>query len=118
MIDGLEAAHALGILHCDIKPSNCFLDTDGTIKVGDFGLSITTRTASAGGATVRAGGGTPGYAPPEQIRGEPLDLRADIYSVGVTLFFLLTERCSFSLIPTRPARGSSPQWVSRWPLSS
>ena len=93
MIDGLEAAHKAGILHRDIKPANCFLAPDGAVKVGDFGLSISTITRgetllTASGSVI----GTPTYASPEQLRGEELDSRSDIYSVGASLYYLLTGR--------------------------
>jgi hypothetical protein len=93
VISGLEAAADAGILHRDIKPSNCFIDADGTIKVGDFGLSISTVVRSDS-QLVDSGTfmGTPSFASPEQFRGELLDVRSDIYSVGVTLFYLLTGR--------------------------
>jgi serine/threonine protein kinase len=89
---GLEAASAAGVLHRDIKPSNCFVDSDGTVKIGDFGLSIST-IARSDSQLVDNGtfAGTPSFASPEQFRGEPLDIRSDIYSVGVTLFYLLTR---------------------------
>ena len=94
IIDGLEAAHAHGVLHRDIKPANCFLSPDGEVKVGDFGLSISVGkqaedSADETGQIV----GTPAYASPEQLRGEKTDVRADIYSVGATLYFLLTGKC-------------------------
>lgn len=96
VIDGLEAAHAGGILHRDVKPSNCFVAQDGTVKVGDFGLSRPTD----GGEDMRVTQtgmilGTPAYSPPEQLLGEPLDVRSDIYSVGATLYFLLTGALPF-----------------------
>ena len=96
IIAGLEAAQAFGILHRDIKPSNCFVETDGTVKVGDFGLSISTDARS--NTNVTAAGsilGTPAYASPEQLRGEELNTGSDLYSVGVTLFFLLTGHPPF-----------------------
>jgi len=93
IIGGLDAAQAAGILHRDIKPSNCFVDADGTVKVGDFGLSISTLTRDVRHELATAGfEGTPQFAAPEQLRGEPLDVRADIYAVGATLYYLLTER--------------------------
>jgi eukaryotic-like serine/threonine-protein kinase len=96
VIDGLDAAHAAGILHRDVKPSNCFVDQDGTIKVGDFGLSISLGSREAVTLTRRTFfAGTPEFAAPEQILGEPLDVRADIYSVGATLYFLLTGHPPF-----------------------
>jgi len=96
VIDGLEAAHRIGILHRDIKPSNCFMDPDGKVKIGDFGLSINTAirlepTLTATGAFM----GTPAFSSPEQLRGEELNVRSDIYSVSVTLFYLLTGHAPF-----------------------
>ena len=93
IIGGLDAAQAAGILHRDIKPSNCFVDADGTVKVGDFGLSISTLTRDVRHELATAGfEGTPQFAAPEQLRGEPLDVRSDIYAVGATLYYLLTGR--------------------------
>ncbi|MCP4609719.1 MAG: protein kinase [Planctomycetes bacterium] len=96
VISGLEAAFANGVLHRDIKPSNCFVSPDGSVKVGDFGLSVSTLARTD--TFITAHGkimGTPAYASPEQLRGDALDLRADIYSVGATLFTLLTNRAPF-----------------------
>ena len=96
VIAGLEAAFAGGVLHRDIKPSNCFVSPDGSVKIGDFGLSVSTLAKDD--AYVTATGvimGTPAYASPEQLRGDNLDVRADIYSVGATLFTLLTNRAPF-----------------------
>src|SRR6185503_19379064 len=91
IIGGLDAAQAAGVLHRDIKPSNCFIDGDGAVKVGDFGLSISTLARDVH-QELETGAfqGTPQFAPPEQLRGEPLDIRADIYAVGATLYYLLT----------------------------
>src|SRR5206468_9392633 len=96
VIAGLEAAQAVGVLHRDVKPSNCFVDAEGTVKVGDFGLSIST--VNRGEPHLTASGvflGTPAYASPEQLRGDDLDQRSDIYAVGVTLFYLLTGKIPF-----------------------
>jgi uncharacterized RDD family membrane protein YckC len=96
LIGGLDAAASAGILHRDIKPSNCFVDRDGVVKVGDFGLSISTLARDVHHQLATSGfEGTPQFAPPEQLRGEPLDLRADIYAVGATLYYLLTGRPPF-----------------------
>src|SRR5436190_6884613 len=89
VIAGLEAAQAVGILHRDIKPANCFVDVDGTVKVGDFGLSISTGARDDTNITMHGQFlGTPAFCPPEQLRGEELNVRSDMYSVGITLFFL------------------------------
>ena len=97
MIDGLEAAHVAGVLHRDIKPANCFMTPEGTVKIGDFGLSVST--LARGESLLTAAGsvmGTPAYASPEQLRGEELDVRSDIYSVGATLYHLLTGKTPYS----------------------
>ena len=96
LIAGLEAAQQAGVLHRDIKPSNCFVDPDGTVKIGDFGLSITTAVRTESNLTGPASLlGTPAFSSPEQLRGEELTVRSDIYSVGVTLYYLLTGRMPF-----------------------
>ena len=96
VIDGLEAAEKVGVLHRDIKPSNCFVDSHGTVKVGDFGLSVSTQGSEDSMVTLdKTVLGTPAFASPEQLRGEELDLRSDIYSVGVTLYYLLTGETPF-----------------------
>ena len=94
--DGLAAAHAKGIVHRDVKPENILLTADGRAKVGDFGIAHVPR--SAGGATV--GGltqtgfqpGTLVYMSPEQIRGEGVDGRSDVYQVGAMLHEMLAGR--------------------------
>jgi hypothetical protein len=94
VIEGLEEAHRHGVIHRDVKPSNCFLDADGRVKVGDFGLS---KSLGGNARLTRTGAflGTPLYASPEQIKSEPLDPQTDVYSVAATLYFLLTGRAPF-----------------------
>ncbi len=96
VVSGLEAASACGVLHRDIKPSNCFVTPEGSVKVGDFGLSVSTLARTD--TFITAHGkilGTPAYAAPEQLRGDTVDVRADIYSVGATLYTLLTDHAPF-----------------------
>jgi uncharacterized RDD family membrane protein YckC len=94
VIEGLEAAHSLGVIHRDVKPSNCFLDSDGRVKVGDFGLSksLVSDASLTGTGTFL---GTPQFAAPEQVRGAEVDLRTDVYAVGSTLYQLIAGRPPF-----------------------
>ncbi len=96
VIDGLTEAHRVGMIHRDMKPSNCFLTADGRVKVGDFGLSKSL-VGSRDPHLTRSGTflGTVLFASPEQIRGEPLDYSADIYSVCATLYYLLCGEAPF-----------------------
>lgn len=94
MIDGLIVAHNAGIVHRDLKPSNSFVDNEGRIKVGDFGLAksfVVDSSLTQTGTFM----GTPQYAAPEQIRNSDIDERTDIYALGGTLFYLLTGRAPF-----------------------
>ena len=96
VIEGLEAAQAVGVLHRDVKPSNCFVETGGTVKVGDFGLSISTKVRGETNLTITGTFmGTPAFSSPEQLKGDELDVRSDIYAVGITLYYLLTGKTPF-----------------------
>lgn len=95
VIDGLEAARAAGIIHRDVKPSNCFVDDRGAVKIGDFGIS---KTLEPDARLTQSEGflGTPVYASPEQVRGRGVDFRSDIYSLGATLYAMLTGAPPFT----------------------
>ncbi len=95
LLAGLEAAHRVGVLHRDVKPSNCFVDADGVVKIGDFGISRSTSAPDATAATRGVISATPMYASPEQLRGETVDVRSDLYSLGATLYELVTGRRPF-----------------------
>jgi len=87
--NGLAAAHAMGIVHRDVKPENIFIDSDGRALLADFGLARSmsgdTQLTMAGVAI-----GTPAYMAPEQIEGGELDARGDIYSLGLVAWEMLT----------------------------
>jgi eukaryotic-like serine/threonine-protein kinase len=94
VMEGLQAAHRLEVIHRDVKPSNCFLEPDGRVKVGDFGLAkslVKDSHLTKTGAFL----GTPHFASPEQVRGDPADQQTDVYAVAATLYYLLTGKPPF-----------------------
>jgi len=97
---GLEHAHSRGIVHRDLKPSNVLLTVDHRVKILDFGLARRvdngSNAESSEGALGNSMSGTPKYIPPEAIQGGPIDARSDVYSLGATLYELLTGRAPFT----------------------
>ncbi len=89
----LASAHAQGVVHCDVKPANVLLSSDGIVKVGDFGVArLAEGTSQALSATVA---GTPRYMSPEQARGRATTSATDVYSAGVVLYEMLAGRPPF-----------------------
>jgi serine/threonine protein kinase len=103
--DGLAKAHAAGIVHRDLKPENVLLSADGVPKIGDFGIAKLRGAEVPPGAAGEPAGtvhthtrgmvGTPGYMSPEQVRGEPVDARSDLFSFGCILYEALARRPPF-----------------------
>jgi eukaryotic-like serine/threonine-protein kinase len=124
VLDALQHAHAAGIVHRDLKPANVMLTASGDIKVMDFGIARVAGTEhlTSDGYMM----GTPAYMAPEQVRGEEVDQRMDLYSAAVLLYRLLTKHLPFeadsaiALIhsqltnpptPPRQFRADLPDWI-------
>jgi serine/threonine-protein kinase len=95
VLDALEYSHRNGIIHRDIKPANVMLTPSGQVKVMDFGIARAMSDATASMTQTASVIGTPQYLSPEQIRGETVDRRADLYAAGCLLYELLTSRPPF-----------------------
>ena len=96
---GLSYAHQRGVVHGDIKPSNIMVLGDNLVKIADFGIARMASSHVISPAEHKQGDaiyGTPAFMSPEQIQGKPIDARSDIFSLGVVLYYLLTDRFPFS----------------------
>ena len=103
---GLHAAHELGVLHRDLKPHNVMIDGEGRVRITDFGLAALED--EVGGAEALSG--TPSYMAPEQIAGESVTARSDIYALGIVLYELFTG-CRPFTGKERPETPSAPSGV-------
>jgi hypothetical protein len=92
LADALDYGHRHGIVHCDVKPQNVLIDESGRPKLVDFGIS---RSIAATGALTDTISGTAGYIAPEQLLGEPVDGRVDIYALGCVVYEMLSGELPF-----------------------
>ncbi len=91
--EGLSEAHRLGVVHRDLKPQNIMIDKEGNTKIMDFGIARSVKAKGITGSGVMIG--TPEYMSPEQVEGEKIDHRSDIYSLGVVLYEMVTGEVPF-----------------------
>lgn len=126
LAEGLSAAHARGVIHRDLKPANVLIDRDGNAYISDFGVarSLASQGVTQSGAVV----GTPDYLSPEQARGDAVDARSDLYTLGLILYEMLTGAMPFqggtlseilaqrmlrSPSPVTDAKPQTPRWIAR-----
>ena len=107
--EAVRYAHAHAVIHCDLKPSNIFVKSDGGVRLLDFGIAkeIETLDTSVNQTRTVMRLMTPAYAAPEQIRGERVGVHTDVYSLGVILYQLLTDKLPFDLSGLTPNEAAS-----------
>lgn len=117
--EGLHAAHGAGIIHRDVKPENVLIDHIGHARVSDFGMAFSAGTDSTRYTQTGTALGTVGYMAPEQLRGQEVDVRSDIFSLGVMCYEMLTGHLpqgSFS--PVRELRPEVPIKLERFVVAA
>jgi eukaryotic-like serine/threonine-protein kinase len=110
-LSALAHAHGMGLVHRDIKPENILIDPSGSVQITDFGLALALR-GKYGGATSQSG--TPQYASPEQLLGERVDQRSDLYSLAAVAYFALLGTAPFPGLTTEQVLAQ--QTTNQFPL--
>jgi serine/threonine-protein kinase len=110
-LSALAHAHGMGLVHRDIKPENILIDPTGSVQITDFGLALALR-GKYGGATSQSG--TPQYASPEQLLGERVDQRSDLYSLAAVAYYALLGTPPFPGLTTEQVLAR--QTTNQFPL--
>jgi eukaryotic-like serine/threonine-protein kinase len=112
VLNALTYAHGKGIVHRDIKPANMMLTPNGVVKLMDFGIARSNRDVTATGVTL----GSLDYMSPEQVKAEPTDARSDLYSVGVSLYEMVTGQRLFNSTSSYSIMEAQVKQIPRAPI--